>query len=148
MSHDTNMLRAKLRKAMDSIGRKNGHACPETNSNVDSLLHELFVAGEATAYWKDRHEQAKTAALAASDGLDDAVQGVIDMDAGTSVTLVSGDLYVMTADISKPAARLDQTALRNYMKVELGLDPDVVDAAFNACTTKNAPAKKIKVASR
>lgn len=149
MSSDTNMLRAKLRKALDNIGRNNGHACPPTTSNVDPLLHELFIAAEAQAYFKTRYDEAKDQAmLAADDTLDAAVQSVIDMGAGTSVTLAEGDLYVMTCDISKPAERLDTRALRNYMQVELGLDKATVDRAFDACSTKNAPAKKIKVASR
>lgn len=148
MSHDTGMLRAKLRQALDRIGHHNGHACPDTQSNTDPLLHELYIAAEMAAYAKTRHDEAKKAALAVADGLDDAVQSVIDMDAGTSVTLVTGELYTMTADISKPAARLNQTALRNFLQVELGLDAATVDKAFAAATTKNAPAKKIKVASR
>lgn len=148
MAHDTNMLRAKLRKALDNIGRNNGHACPDTTSNVDPTLHELFISAEAMAYFKTRHDEAKDAAMLMSEGLDDAVQSVIDMNAGTSVTLCEGDLYTLTCDISKPAMRVDQRALRNYMQTVLGLDKSVVDKAFDACSKANAPAKKIKVASR
>lgn len=147
MSHDINMLRAKLRKALDNIGKNNGHACPPTTSNHDPILHELYISAECQAYFKTRHDAAKTEALGLSDTLDDAVQGVIDMDAGTSVTLVSGELYTMTADISKPAARLDQRALRNYLQTTLGLDAATVNKAFEACTSKNSPAKKIKVSA-
>lgn len=148
-AHDTNMLRAKLRKAMDKVGKTNGHAMPASTNNSDPVLHELFVAAEASAYWKQRFDAAKTEALdMAGDSVKDAVQSVIDLGAGTSVTAVSGELYNMTVDISKPATRLDQTALRNYMKVELGIDPAVVDKAFDACSKQSAPAKKIKVASR
>lgn len=148
MTNDIGILRAKLRKALDNVGRNNGHACPETSSNIDPTLHELFVAGEAVSYWKTRHEEAKEAALAIGDGLDDAVQSVIDTNSGTSVTLASGDLYTMTCDIKRPAMRLNQTALRNYMQTQLGLDKAAVDKAFDACSTASAPAKTIKVASR
>ena len=148
MSHDHNMLRAKLRKALDNVGKNNGHACPDTTSNADPALHELFVSAEAMAYWKQRHDAAKADALQLADGLDDAVQSVIDMDAGTSVTLATGDLYVMTADISKPASRLDSTALRNLLQTKYGLSAQDVADAFDACSKKSAPAKKIKVASR
>lgn len=148
MSHDTGMLRAKVRQSLDRIGHNNGHACPSTTSNVDPLLHELFVSAEISAYAKTRYDAAKDAAMNVASGLDDAVQSVINMDAGTSVTLAAGDAYVMTCDISKPASRLDSRALRSYMIVQMGIDPAKVDKAFDACTTKNAPAKKIKVASR
>lgn len=148
MSHDSNMLRAKLRKALDNIGKNNGHACPDTQSNVDPALHELFISAEAQSYWKQRHDAAKEAALQVGEGLDDAVQAVIDMDAGTSVTLATGDLYVMTADISKPAARLDAAALRNLLQTKYKMSAKDVADAFDACSKKSAPAKKIKVASR
>ena len=150
MSHDTNMLRAKLRQAMDRVGKTNGHAMPPSTSNVDPILHELFVAGEAVAYWKTRHDDAKEVAMQAAGGdtLAEAVQSVIDLGAGTSVTLAEGDLYTMTCDISKAASRLDQRALRNYMQTELGLSAAVVNKAFDACSVSNAPAKKVKVSSR
>ena len=148
MSHDVSMLRAKLRKALDNVGRNNGHACPPTSSNIDPALHELFVAGEAVEYWKTRHDDAKEAALAMSTGLDDAVTSVINLDAGTSVTLADGELYTLSVDIKRPANRLDQKALRNYMRTQLGMDAIDVDKAFDACTTKNAPAKTIRVASK
>lgn len=149
MSADTNMLRAKLRKALDSVGRNNGHAMPPSTHNSDPVLHELFVAAEASSYWKSRFDKAKDEALElAGDTVSDAVQGVIDLGAGTSVTAATGDLYVMTVDISKPAKRLNQTALRNYLQTELGMSRDDVDRAFDAASTLSAPAKKIKVASR
>lgn len=148
MTHDVSMLRAKLRQSMDKVGRTNGHACPSSSSNVDPVLHELFVAGEATAYWKTRHDAAKAEALALGEGLDGAVDGVIKMDAGTSVTIADGELYTLSVDIKKPAARLDQAALRSYLMVKLGLDRSVVEQAFDAATTKNAPAKTIRVSSK
>lgn len=149
MSADSNMLRAKLRKALDKVGRSNGHACPPSTHNSDPVLHELFVSAEASAYWKQRFDAAKAEAMElAGDTVSNAVQSVIDMGVGTSVVSAEGDLYAMTVDISKPADRLDSKALRNYLKVECGIAPSVVDAAFDACTKKSAPAKKIKVASR
>jgi len=148
MSHDVNMMRAKLHRALDKVGKTNGHACPATTSNIDPVLHELYVTTECEAYFKTRSAAAKSAALGLSDTLDDAVQSVIDMDIGTSVTLVSGDLYTLTADISKPANRLDQRALRSWLQVECGLSQADVDHAFTECTNKNAPAKRIKVASQ
>lgn len=145
---DINMLRAKLRKSMDNIGRNNGHACPDTKSNVDPVLHELYVAAEGQAYFKVRFDEAKAAALEVGEGLDKAVEGVIAMGAGTSVTLAEGDVYTLTADISKPAARLDQTKLRNLLQTEYGLTKANVDTAFAKCSTSNKPATKIRVASR
>lgn len=148
MTHDTGMLRAKLRRSLDNIGHNNGHACPETRSNIDPVLHELYIASECVTYFKTRFEEAKAAAMAVGDGLDAAVQSVVDTNTGTSVTLASGDIYTLTADISKPATRLDATALRNFMQTELGISADDVARAFDECSNKNAPAKKIKVAAR
>ena len=148
MSQDIIMLRAKLRKSMDKVGRTNGHACPETTSNFDPILHELFVAGDAVAYWKKRHDDAKAEAMAIAEGLDDAVTSVLKTNVGTSVELATGELYSMTCDIKRPAMRLNTTALRNHLQTKLGLDKQTVDEAFDACSNMSAPAKTIKVASR
>jgi hypothetical protein len=143
------MVRVKLRRALDSVGKTNGHACPPSASNVDPLLHELFVSSEASAYWKTRHDRAKDAALeACTINIDEVLQSVTALDQGTSVTCVTGELYTMTMDISKPAARLNQTALRNHMQTVLGLSKAQVDEAFDAASSKASPAKKIRVTSR
>lgn len=148
MSHDINMLRAKLRGALEKIGKTNGHACPPTGSNIDPILHELYISSECANYFKTRHDDAKAQVMELSEALDEAVNTVIKMDTGTSITMAEGELYTLTCDISKPATRLDAKALRNYMQTQLGLDAATVAKAFDACTSKNAPAKKIKVASR
>lgn len=149
MSLDTTEVRAKLRKALDNIGRTNGHACPTSSSNVDPILHELFIAGEATSYWRTRYDAAKADAmnLCVAD-LDEAVSSVIKLNAGTSVSLCDGNLYHLSAEIKRPAKRLDQRALRNYMIVHMKLDKAAVDAAFAACSTKNGPAKTLRVSGK
>lgn len=148
MSHDINMLRAKLRKSLENIGRTNGHAMPPSTSNIDGVLHELFVTAEAMAYFKTRYDEAKDKALEvalAPGELEDIVTRVTDNMQGESVVCAEGDLYVMTMDLSKPSARFDQKAMRNYMRIELGMSPADIDKAFEAATSLASPAKKVKV---
>jgi hypothetical protein len=148
MSADTNMVRAKLHKALDAIGKSNGHACPETTSNHDADLHELYVASEASSYWTKRHDKAKAKAviLAGSD-LTKAVDSVIKLQSGTSIIGAAGDLYTMTIDISKPAMRLDATALKSRLQLKHNMTSDEVEKLFDACSKQSAPAKKMKVSS-
>lgn len=151
MSHDVSMLRAKLRASMDKIGKTNGHAMPQSSSNIDGQLHELYVASEAQAYWKTRHDKAKAAALEVAmpaDELQEIVDRVIKNNAGESVIAAEGELYTMTIDMSKPADRLDAAALRSHLRIECGLTPEQLDAAWNAATKQSSPAKRIKVLGR
>lgn len=148
MSHDVSMLRAKLRKNFDAVGKSNGHACPPTQSNADPMMHELYVAAEAMAYWKTRFDEAKDAAVAAAlspSELEDIVSRVTKNMQGETVILADGELYQMQMTLAKPAERFDKTKLANYMRTSLGLSAAQVADAFDAATSTSAPAKTVKV---
>lgn len=152
-SHTTDiaMIRAKLRKSFDNIGKTNGYACPPTTSNIDPLMHEHFIATEAMAYWTQRSK-------AALDSLRDNVIGVEQLDEfeavvvqrnqGDEWVMATGDVYMATVNMSKPASRLDAKALRNHMITVLGIATDAVDSAFKKCSKNSAPAKRFKVFAR
>ena len=151
MSHDVSMVRAKLRAALDKIGKSNGPACPPTDSNIDGELHELFITAECAAYWKTRHEKAKTSAMAVAmtpDELHDMVTRVSDNMVGESIMAASGDLYAMTLDLNKPALRLNSTALKSSLQIDYGLSLQQVNDAFADCSDYSAPAKKMKVVNK
>jgi hypothetical protein len=148
MSHDVSMLRAKLRKNFDAVGKTNGHACPSTGSNVDPMMHELYVSAEAMAYWKTRFDEAKDAAVAAAlspSELEDIVSRVTKNMQGETVILADGELYQMQMSLSKPSERFDKTKMANYMRTTLGLSASQVADAFDASTATAAPAKTVKV---
>lgn len=149
MSSDITMLRAKLRKALDNVGRNNGHACPPTSSNIDPLLHELFVASEAMSYWKGRHEKARKEALASADdgSIDDTVSRVAETDVTETMVVAKGELYTLTLQVVRSAARFDQKALRNALIVDHGMSREAVDKLFDDATKKSAPAKRFSVAT-
>lgn len=149
--HDINMLRAKLRKALDAFGKSNGHQCPPTDSNVDPVMHELYVTSEASSYFKTRHEKARDEALRAAfdvGELDSVMQSVIKNERGESLLALEGQVYSMTVDISRPATKLDVTALQSYLIREHKMTRSQVDKAFEACTTHAKPATRVKVMSR
>jgi hypothetical protein len=151
MSHDVTMVRAKLRAALDKIGKSNGHACPETKSNIDPALHELFIASEAASYWKKRHDDAKAAAMDIATTpaeLDVIVTRVTDNMVGESHVLADGDLYMMTLDLNKPSKRLNGTALKNLLQTSYGMSKVEVEGAFSESSSFATPAKKIKVINR
>ena len=148
MTADANMFRAKLRQALDRVGRSNGHACPETNSNIDRVLHELLVASEAMSYFKTRLEAATKEAYDvsfAAEELEEIIDSVVHDMQGRDVIAASGDLYQLTMSISKPSKRLNQTALRNALKTQFAIDPKKVDALFDECSNYATPAKRLKV---
>lgn len=148
MSHDVAMLRAKLRKSFDAIGKSNGHAMPPSTANIDGHLHELFVAAEAMAYWKTRFDDAKQAALDAAitpTELDAIVTRVTKNRQGETVILADGELYQLQMALAKPSERFDKVKMSNYMRVELNLPVEVIAAAFDAATNDASPAKTVKV---
>jgi len=148
MVSDVNMLRAKLRATMDKIGKTNGSAPPASASNIDGHMHELYVASEGLAYWKTRFDEAKDAALDAAitpTELDEIVTRVTKNMQGETAILADGEHYQMQMTLSKPSERFDKTKMHNYMRVELGLSPDVINRAFASATTTASPAKTVKV---
>lgn len=151
MSHDTAMLRAKVRKAMDKIGNTNGQTCPPSQHNHDPLMHELFVAAEGQSFFKKRYDDAKKkvfeAALTKKE-LTDITKRVTDTMAGESITPIVGEVYSLSIEVCRPAASVDETALRNYMRTDLCLSPEVVDAAFKHAAKYARPAKRVKVTAR
>ena len=148
---DINMLRAKLRKTLDSIGRSNGHQCPATQSNADPVLHELYVTSEASSYFKLRHDKAREEALrmAFDPGeLDALTARVVKSQQGENLIPVEGDVYSMTMSISRPATKVDVVALQNYLITKHGMSREDVDKAVTACTKYSTPARHVKVVSR
>lgn len=151
MSHDVGMLRAKLRQALDRIGNHNGHAPPDTGSNADPALHELYVADEMLAYAKTRRDDAldKCMHMAYSpDELDEIVTRVTKSLRGEDLVALDGFAYQMTLSLSKPAKRLDQTALRNLLQTKHGMSAEQVSKLFDEASKYSSPAKRVKVMAR
>lgn len=151
MPNDIGMLRAKLRKSLEAIGKNNGHACPPTKSNIDPTLHELYVTAEAMSYFKARHDKARDAALTVAfdaGELETAVERVKKNLEGESVIAAEGELYSMLVDIAKPASRLDQTKLRSMLMVKHKMSAKQVDTLLKECSDLATPAKRVKIVGR
>lgn len=149
MTQDIGMLRAQVRR--DAEAYDVDALMPQSPSNIDPHLHEMFVCAEMASYWKKRSDEVKADAVETvgdDEKLQAAITRVSETDSGESITLAIGDQYQLTCDLSKPANRLDAKALARYMQIELGISKAAVDTAIAACTKKNAPAKKFKVIGR
>lgn len=143
-------VRAAIRNALERIGHYNGHACPQSQSNVDALLHEAFVAAEGANHFKNRQEAARKALLdehVDADRLDEAVTRVTKTKTSEGFIGVTGDVYALQVDITKGYSRLDQKKLATYLQVQHGLTADDVAEAFDACSEDTKPAKRLKVTS-
>lgn len=151
MSLDQAMLRAKLRSMFDRVGKKNGHACPETQSNIDPDMHELWIAAEGESYWKKRHATAKENAhdhIIDGARLAEAIAQAKREMAGNEFIAGEGDLYTMTVSLKKPAQPLDKTKLKNALMTEHGMTSEQVDKLYKSCSNTNKPATSIKVTGR
>lgn len=140
-------MRSKLMAALAKIGATNGHACPQTDSNIDPIMHEYLVSTDAESFFKKRRDKAKKALLAIVDGdeLSDALARVTKNDAGENgVPLATGALYRVEADIKRPAQRFDQTKLRSELMRE-GKTPEEVETLIDKCTKSSAPSITYKV---
>lgn len=139
-------MRSALRSALDRVGRNNGHAMPaDVGTNVDRLMHELFVASEGYSHFDKRRKRANEELMEAIDtsALDAAVTRVTDSDITEDVVVATSGVYTMTATVVKGSSRLDATKLRNELSKHL--TPAVLDACFEASSTKTNPPKRIKV---
>ncbi len=103
-------MRSSLHSALERIGYRNSHICPESKSNVDPLLHELFVSHEGLSHFDKRRKVAISAAIkAAGQGAADAVAP------GTEQAILDGVSYSLVIKKNNPAERIDRTKINNAL---------------------------------
>lgn len=149
MSKAYAMMRSKLMAALAKIGKNNGHACPETGSNTDHVMHEFLVSSDAKSFFTKRADNAKKELLTIidNDAVKKAEARVKKNMMGETVTIAEGELYTTIVDIKAPASRFNKTVLRNEL-AKMGWQDIEIDALIEDCTDQNAPAKTYKVIAR
>lgn len=142
-----NDVRDAVIRACSRIGHSNGHACPHSASNIEPLLHRMFVASIAADYWSKELKAAVTAALDTADpnAVPDLVTRVTKEQLGASTQLSSGTKYAFNLEVKKPASRLDTKMLRNKLELSGKFTEDEIKSLFDACTKQNSPAKSFTV---
>lgn len=141
-------MRSKLMGALSRIGLNNGHACPQTMSNIDPILHEYIVATDGESFFKKRRDAAKEALMSVTNNADlnDAMADVIKNDAPTSgVVLAVGGAYKCVADVKRPVEALNKVKLRRLLINDAKLSATAVDALFERATDVRKPAVTYKV---
>lgn len=146
-SFDLAVFRSTLTKALNNIGRTNGHAAPKSDSNVDPLMHEYDVASVASSYFERRRKEALERMLGAIDqsAVSDAETRVTANNIGEEVFVASGKVYDLVCTISKPSERLDEAVLRATLMRKHKLTQAQVAKLIQECTKATRPAKRFRV---
>lgn len=140
-------MRSKLMGALARIGTNNGHACPQSLSNIDPVLHEYLVATDGASFFSKRRDAAKEALLSVADteAINDAKARATKLDAGENDVLIAqGEVYRATVDVKRPAERLDRGKLRKALLAE-GMTVETIEKVLDRSMTKQSPAVSIKI---
>ena len=107
--------KSKIAKAFENIGRTNGTAQPQSDSNQFALAYEFFVADQLESAAKKRKETAKKACVEAD---------LWDMKKVPGVTeeLWSNEFVSIIAKTNNAAEKIDNDLLRNELMKKLGTD--------------------------
>ena len=140
-------------KAMERIGTSNGHAVPQSQDPIVSVVHEYHVATLGESHFKARRDKAKkqlekSVGVPNADKIDAAVASVKKHEQGTSVELVSTEHYNVQVDFKNGASFLDTQKL----KVELARKHKMLSAdieqLFEECTDRRDPSQSWKVVEK
>jgi hypothetical protein len=142
-------LSAKLVKALTKIGRTNGLAAPNSQDEMNTLLHNLYVDETAEKFFKKQKESSLKAVQAYDEKIEDRVtKAVADtkkQDSAQDVVLADSPDYTLTLTTRKGAASFKKEKAIVYLR-KIGWSQDQVDGFVSACTDSNEPAKSFRVA--
>lgn len=130
-------VRAAILRAISGIGERNGHKCP-TDSKLDEWLHRLLVAHEGKKYFGKQYTNIITEIEAGY------VEEIERITPGSSGEVVSGELYTLVLQVNQQASRLDSTKFITELR-RLGVMSEIIDAAREAATVENRPARRYTV---
>jgi hypothetical protein len=126
------VIKSKIAKAFDNIGRTNGTATPQSADNRFSTVYEYFVAAQLASAADKRKEKAKAALQEA--GILDKSKCIV----GSTVVLYEHELGDFVAKTANPAERLDKTLLKNELIKAIGAEK--AEKIITAATKFSAPA--------
>lgn len=138
---DFETIQIAVKRALANIGTKNGHACPSGGTNMDSLMHKLLVTNIGRSYFD---AQYKSALKELSDEYEDEIN---DARIGVDTVLAVGSLYTFSLVKNTPAKRLDSKKFASELR-KRGVSAEIIEAAQEAATVENQPAKKFSVTAR
>ncbi len=131
-------MRSALHTALERIGHRNSHACPSGDSNIDPLLHELFVAHEGWSHFDKRRKSAILEATMA------AGQAEVDsVSPGTEQSVVEGEHYSLVIKKNNASERVDKTKINNALHRRGFTEVEVVKF-MSEITTATKPATSVR----
>lgn len=141
-------IRAKVNKALEAIGTKNGTAPPESQDPLDAFAHEYGICSQGMSYFDKRRDNAKKALLsglgpAGNKKLQATKAHVAETEVKQDIEVGRGQFYIVLAEVKTGASYLDEAALR----VELlkKMKKEEVDALIFGATRRRDPSVSLKV---
>jgi len=109
-------LKAAIQKALSNIGKKNGSAPPQSESNSFGVAYELFVSSELRSAANKRYDVAK--ALAAEAGIIDE-EKLIE---GAEIATHCNEYFDVTMKQAAASSSVDKTKLKSQLMLQFNLD--------------------------
>lgn len=129
-------IESDLQLFLDKVGTE-FVPCPKSESNVDPLLHDLFVCKRAEGYFKKRADAAKAALK--ENGFTENMP-----EPGSKAVLATGNVYSLNAAVKNPSKTLDKTKLMTVLATKFGLKSDQVQEIIDECSKENKPAETLE----
>lgn len=131
-------MRSALHTALERIGHRNSHVCPEGGTNADPTLHELFVAHEGWAHFDKRRKAAIKECIAVAG--EDECEGVAP---GTEQSVLDGDIYSLVIKKNNAAERVDKTKIGTVLRKRGWSEAEVL-SFMREITATTKPATSVR----
>lgn len=131
-------IRAAINRYLSACGKRNGHSCPQTGSNLDPILHHLMVSSVMKTRGKKEYE------LALENTIRDLEICEEDFVPGDDKTLVAGTAYSLQVKVSSPRKTIDAKILVAEL-LRRGVNSYIIDTAVNKATKTAKPSKTYTV---
>lgn len=146
-------IKEKVMTALDKIGTVNGTAAPTSQDPIVADVHEYNVATMGESHFKARRDKAKKKLEKQLNQVQlkkikNAVEDTIEIGAGTTVTLIDTDTYIVQLETKNGQSYVDMDELRVILMRRFKLDATKVEALFEEVTKRRAPPQSWKVVER
>lgn len=147
-------LRAKVNKALEALGAKNGTAPPmgangqPSQDPLDGAAHEYYVAQMGASYFDKRKKEAKETLM---DGLSPSnvlklkkvKDQVSEQEVKQDIEIGRTENYIILAEIKTGASYLNEAILRVAMKRKFKTEE--IDELFRVATQRREPSITVKI---
>jgi len=134
-SRDAAKLTATINKAFDNIGKVNGSAMPQSNSNRDAVAYEFYIAQVLKRLSDARLDAAKEQSIAAGVIFDPKVAPLLE---SVTQSVFVGDVVSVGVSTKRASQSFDKVKALQGLLAALPAHKETINTIFNKCVKDNA----------